>query len=342
MQAIEVIRTLLAGGHLGEQGMRQAVDDMLAGQLSPAQIAAVLVLLQARGEHEEELLGAARALRHHAEAISVPDPEHLLDTCGTGGDRRGLFNVSTTAAFVAAAAGARVAKHGNVAISGRSGSADVLLEAGACVNLAPQQVVRCIEEVGFGFLLATRYHSTTQAVQAVRRELGVRTIFNLLGPLTNPSHAGCQLIGIYDRAHLIPMAHVAGALGGRHVLVVHSEDGCDEISIAAPTAAAEWRDGKLHTYTIRPQAVGVLSGAIDELVVHSAADSLRLLRQVLGGGQGPARQMVMINAAAALYVAGVAEDLPEGVCLAERALDSGAAQGRFEAFCALSQSLADK
>jgi anthranilate phosphoribosyltransferase len=340
MQAIEAIRLLLAGGHLGEQGMRQVVDAMLDGQLSPVQMAAVLVLLQARGEREEELLGAARALRHHAEAISVPDPGHLLDTCGTGGDRRGLFNVSTTAAFVAAAAGARVAKHGNVAISGRSGSADVLLEAGACVDLEPSAVVRCIEEVGFGFLLAPRYHSTTQAVQAVRRELGVRTIFNLLGPLTNPAHAGCQLIGIFDRAHLIPMAHVAGALGGRHVLVVHSEDGCDEISIAAPTAAAEWRDGKLHTYTIRPQAVGVSSGSIDTLVVHSAAESLRLLREVLGGAQGPARHMVVINAAAALYVAGVAEDLPEGVCLAEQALDSGAAEGRFEAFCALSQSLA--
>jgi anthranilate phosphoribosyltransferase len=248
-----------------------------------------------------------------------------VDTCGTGGDGGCLFNVSTAAAFVVAAAGGRVAKHGNRSMSSRSGSADVLEAMGVRLDLSPADVARCVDTVGLGFMYAPAHHSAARHAAAPRRELGTRTLFNLLGPLTNPADAPHQLLGVFALRWVEPLAKVLRSLGSRHVLVVHSADGLDEISIAAPTFVAELQQGQIHSYTIRPEDFGMTRQAMDRLRVDSTEGSLALIREALAGGGGPASDLIALNAGAALYAADVTPTLTAGVTLARDILASGAA-----------------
>jgi anthranilate phosphoribosyltransferase len=304
------------------------MQQIMQGEASAAQIGGFLIGLHMKGETVTEIATAAQVMRELALAVEVADHRHLMDTCGTGGDGQSLFNVSTAVAFIVAAAGGKVAKHGNRSVSSRCGSADVLEAAGVRLELAPAQVARCIDELGVGFLFAPAHHQATRHVAQIRRELGVRTVFNLLGPLTNPARVPCQLVGVYAAHWVRPLAEVLQALGSRHVLVVHAEDGLDEISIAAPTQVAELRDGLIHEYRLDPVEFGLAHATLDTLRVTDAQASLRLLRQVFAGETGPARDIVLINAAAALYAADLAEDLPAGLVLARQMLDTGTAAER--------------
>ncbi len=316
------LNRLLRPVDLDEAEMTRVLEGILAGEVSPVQAAGFLVALRAKGESVAEIGAAVRLLRRHALKIEV-EADHLIDTCGTGGDGCDTFNVSTTAAFIVAAAGARVAKHGNRSVSSRSGSADVLEAAGVNLDLTPIQVKQCIETIGIGFLYAPRHHGVLRRVAEIRRALGIRTLFNLLGPLLNPAGAPHQLIGVFDRRYLEPVARVLGELGSRHVLVVHAEDGLDEISIAAPTQVAEWRGGRVQTYTIEPAQFGMETAPLAAIQVDSVAESLNLMRQVLAGTPGPAADITVLNAGAALYAAGLVPSLSAGVAKAEQVQRTG-------------------
>ena len=285
--------------------------------------------LRAKGESVEEIAAAAAVMRALAVRVAVSQV-HLVDTCGTGGDGARLFNVSTAAAFVVAAAGGHVAKHGNRAMSGSSGSADVLEALGVKLDLPPERIARCIQEIGIGFLYAPQHHSATQYAAAPRRELGTRTLFNLLGPLTNPAGAPHQLVGVFAQRWLEPLAKVLRTLGSRHVLVVHSQDGLDEISIAAPTYVTELQGGQLRSYTLRPEDFGLRLQSLDALKVTDVAGSVALIRQVFAGTPGTAFDIVALNAGAAIYAAGVTNTLSAGVERAREVLCSGEAQRRLE------------
>jgi len=341
MNLAEALRPLLERRNLSRGDMRLAMRDLMTGAATPSQVAGFLVALRMKGETVDEIAAAAEVMRELSLKVSVPEDIRatLVDTCGTGGDAGGLFNVSTAAAFVVAAAGGHVAKHGNRAMSGRTGSADVLEAAGVKLELAPDKVAQCIHDVGVGFMFAPAFHSATKHAAVPRKELGVRTIFNLLGPLTNPAGARNQVIGVFDRKWVQPLAEVLQALGSKHVMVVHSDDGLDEISIAASTQYAELKDGKVTAGILRPGTLGVAPADLAPLRVHSAEQSLALIRKALGNEPGPARDMVAINAAAALYVCGLAKDLKEGAHLARRTLESGGALERLDALARLSQSL---
>lgn len=331
------LNRLLQPADLDEAEMAQVLEAILAGEVSPVQTAAFLVALRAKGESVGEIAAATRLLRRHAARIQV-NTDHLIDTCGTGGDGLDTFNVSTTAAFIVAAAGGRVAKHGNRSVSSRSGSADVLEAAGVNLDLSPDQVRECIETVGIGFLYAPRHHGALRQVAEVRRDLGIRTLFNLLGPLLNPASAPYQLVGVFDPRYLEPVARVLGRLGSRHVLVVHAEDGLDEISIAAPTRVAEWQEGQVTTYTVTPEQFGVASTSLAAIRVESVVDSLALMRRVLAGEPGPAADIVVLNAGAALYAADLVPSLSAGVEMARRVQVSGAGLEKLQALVEWSQS----
>lgn len=318
-----LLSALISGRSLGEQGAEELLTAMIGGSLTPAQVAAALVAWRMKGESEEELLGAVRAVRARAQALRVSGP--LLDTCGTGGDQRRTFNVSTAAALVAAAAGVRVAKHGNRSASGSVGSADVLESLGMVIDLEPAQVEEAIEKFGFGFLFAPRFHPAMRHVAPVRRELGVRTIFNLIGPLSNPAGAAYQLVGVFAREWLRPVAEVLARLGARHVLVVHSADGLDEISIAAPTFVVEWNGADLREYEVVPEAFGIARRHLEEVVCADLAQARERMQEVLRGGAGACTDFTTLNAGAALYAAGQASSLVEGVEHARQVLASGAA-----------------
>jgi anthranilate phosphoribosyltransferase len=264
--------------------------------------------------------------------------EHLVDTCGTGGDASGSFNISTAAAFVTAAAGARVAKHGNRSISSKSGSADVLEAAGVRLDLSPKQVARCIEEVGVGFMFAPAHHSAMKHAIGPRREMGVRTLFNVLGPLTNPAGAPNQVLGVFSAELLEPLANVLQRLGSEHVLVVHAKDGLDEISIGAKTEVAELKSGIIHRFSVQPEDFGLRRTPITELRVDGAEQSLAMIRSVLEDHPGPARDIVCLNAGAAIYAAGLATSLAEGVTKADAAIAGGEARNRLDQLVILSQS----
>jgi anthranilate phosphoribosyltransferase len=301
----------------------------MTGGATPAQIGGFLVALRAKGETVREVVAAAEVLREMATRVPVSCP-HLVDTCGTGGDGTHTFNISTAAAFVAAAAGARVAKHGNRSVSSKSGSADVLEAAGVNLNLTPQQVRACIETVGLGFLFAQHHHGAMQHAIGPRRELGIRTIFNLLGPLTNPAGAPNQIVGVYGAEWVEPLAEALRDLGSEHVLVVHAQDGLDEISIGAPTRVAELTEGRIEVKILTPEQFGFQREPLSWLVVDSAQESAAMIRGVLAGATGPARDVVLLNAGAALYVAGVAPTLAAGVVQAAGAIDAGAALAKLE------------
>ncbi len=338
MNVQQAIRAVTEGRDLTAAEMTEVMRAIMGGEATPAQIGGFLVGLRMKGETVEEIAAAARVMRELATPVRV-SVERLVDTCGTGGDGAETFNISTASAFVAAAGGARVAKHGNRSVSSRSGSADVLEAAGVCLELGPEQVARCIEEVGVGFMFAPLHHGAMKHAIGPRREMGVRTIFNLLGPLTNPAGAPHQVVGVFDDRWLEPLARVLERLGSRHVLVVHAEDGLDEISIAAPTQVAELCDGEVRRYTITPEQFGLMRGDLRDLVVADATQSLERMRQVLSGDEGPAADVVALNAGAALYAAGVAESLASGVEQARDVLASGAAADKLHSLVDLTRAL---
>ncbi len=338
MDMQSAIRAVTEQRNLSGADMREVMRRIMTGEATPAQIGGFLVGLRMKGETVEEIAAAAEVMRELATHINVSGP-HLVDTCGTGGDGVHTFNISTAAAFVVAAAGGKVAKHGNRSVSSKSGSADVLEAAGVSLDLTPEQVARCVSEIGVGFLFAPKFHAAMKHAIGPRREMGVRTIFNLLGPLTNPAGAPNQVIGVFAVQWVEPLAEVLQKLGSKHVLVVHAEDGMDEISIGAPTRVAELKDGRVRVFTIQPEQFGFSRGDVKKLGVTSPAESLAIIRGIFDSQAGPARDIVALNAGAAIYVAGLAPSLEAGVKKAAEAIASGAARAKLDALAALSKKL---
>lgn len=322
------IRSVTERRALSEDEMLDVMRLIMTGAATPAQIGGFLIGLRMKGETVEEITAAARVMRELATPVPVA-AEHLVDTCGTGGDGASTFNISTASAIVTAAAGARVAKHGNRSVSSSCGSADVLEAAGVNLELGADQVAQCVEKIGVGFLFAPRHHGAMKYAIGPRKEMGVRTLFNLLGPLTNPAGAPNQVLGVFSADWLEPLAQVLGKLGSRHVMVVHAEDGLDEISIGSSTRVAELKDGVVSCYSISPEQFGLNTGSVADLGVADATASLAMIRAVFDDTPGPARDIVLLNAGAAIYVAGVADSLKEGIEAARRAVASGAARHKF-------------
>jgi anthranilate phosphoribosyltransferase len=322
------IRSVTERRDLTEAQMLDVMRLIMTGAATPAQIGGFLIGLRMKGETIDEITAAARVMRELATPVPVSG-EHLVDTCGTGGDGASTFNISTASAIVAAAAGAQVAKHGNRSVSSSCGSADVLEAAGVNLELTPEQVARCVERIGVGFLFAPRHHSAMKHAVGPRKEMGVRTLFNLLGPLTNPAGAPNQVLGVFSAYWLRPLAQVLGRLGSRHVMVVHADDGLDEISIAAPTQVAELKNGEVRCYRISPGQFGMQTGELAALGVSGAAASLTMINAVFDDTPGPARDVVVLNAGAAIYVSGIADSLANGVERARQVLASGAARDKF-------------
>jgi anthranilate phosphoribosyltransferase len=335
MTVREAIAALLEGRSLSEQETAAVIGDVMDGQATPAQIGAVLALLRCKGETVDELTGAARAMRAKVTPVDG-GARAVLDTCGTGGDGRGTFNVSTAAALVAAAAGCAVAKHGNRAVSGAVGGADVLERLGVNIDVGPAQTEALLRDTGFGFLFAPLLHAAMRHAAGPRREIGVRTIFNLLGPLTNPAGARHHLLGVFDVRWVEPLAHVLGRLGSVHALVVHGDDGLDEITTTAPTDVAELRGGEVRRFRIEPEEAGFARRALAELQVSSAEESAALIRSVLAGRDGAARDIVLLNAGAAIYAADRAPSIAAGIAAARAAVDSGKARETLERVARLS------
>jgi anthranilate phosphoribosyltransferase len=333
------IRAVTERHNLTGDEMRAVMRVIMTGSATPAQIGGFLIGLRMKGETVEEIAAAAEVMRELATRIGVSGP-HVVDTCGTGGDGAHTFNISTAAAFVVAAAGGKVAKHGNRSVSSKSGSADVFEAAGVSLELTPEQVAQCVNEIGVGFLFAPRFHSAMKHAIGPRREMGVRTVFNLLGPLTNPAGASHQVLGVFAGQWVEPLAQVLQRLGSEHVLVVHADDGMDEISIAVPTRVAELKDGKVTTYTISPEDFGLRRGDTGDLVVDSATASLALIESVLANEAGAARDIVVLNAGAAIYAANLVPTLAEGVKKAQAVIASGAARDKLLALVGMSKKLA--
>jgi len=320
---------LAEGNPLRQAETREVFRQVMTGEATPAQIGGLLMALRVKGETAEEIAGAAEAMRALSTKVVVDVP-YLVDTCGTGGSGGAkLFNVSTAAAFVAAAAGAHVAKHGNRRMSSVTGSADVLEAAGVNLHLSPEQIARCISEVGVGFLFAQTHHSAMRFAAPVRQELGVRTIMNLLGPLTNPAGARRQVLGVFSPVWQETLARVLNLLGAEHVLVVHG-NGLDEISLEGSTYVVELRDGRIDGYEVRPEDFGIRARSVDELRADSPEASLKLVRQALTEPDSAAADIVSLNAGAAIYAAGVATSLAHGVTMAQDAIAAGLANERLE------------
>ena len=335
----ELTNRLLDGDDLSTTDAEAAMTAIMSGEASPVQIAGFLVALRAKGETATEVAGLVRTMRQFA--VPVPVTEPTVDTCGTGGDRSGTFNISTVAAVVAAGAGARVAKHGNRAASGRCGSADLLEAWGVAISLPPEAVARCIDEVGIGFCFAQAYHPAMRHAMPARRELGVRTVFNFLGPLTNPAGAEHQTIGVSDAVMAEHMAGVLGVLGARHALVFHGDDGLDELTITGPSRIWEVRDGAVDSYHLDPTTLGIPTADADELVGGEVETNRAMADAVLEGKPGATRDVVVLGAAAALYAADRVEDLLAGVQAAGEAIDTGAARRTLDRWVTLSQQLAN-
>ena len=335
MQIQAHLQKLLNRQNLCADEMHDVMRAMMQGQLSNAQIAGFLIALRCKGEAIEEITAAVEVLRELANPVPVSGA-HVIDTCGTGGDGANTFNISTTAAFVVAAAGGKVAKHGNRSVSSCCGSADVLEAAGINLDLSAQQVAECVNQIGVGFLFAAKHHSAVRHTVNARKEMGVRTLFNLIGPLSNPANAPHQLIGVFDKQWLVPVAEVLKRLGSRHVLVVHAQDGLDEISIAAPTDVAELKHDEVKTYSITPEQFGLQRASLCSLAITNAQNSLDIIRQVLNNQSGPARDIVVLNAGAAIYAADLVSTLDQGIDRAQQVLADGSALGKFEALIAFS------
>ena len=333
----EAIAGLVEGRDLTSNEAAQAMSEIMEGDTTPAQIGAFLTALHVKGETPDEIVGMARAMRGRSLRVEIEG--QVVDTCGTGGDSSGSFNISTTVGLVLAGAGLKVAKHGNRAASGTTGSADVLEGLGVKIDLGPEGVKRCIEEAGFGFMFAQTFHPAMRFVAAPRREIGIRTVFNFLGPLTNPAGAGAYLMGVGDPGLAPKVPRVLDGLGAKHALIVHGQDGLDEVSLAAPTDVWELKEGAVSSYTVTPDDFGLDSVDNDSLKVAGVAESASTLREVLAGSPGPARSVVLANAAAALIAADRASTLRDGVELAASAIDTGRANAALDSLITLSQEL---
>jgi anthranilate phosphoribosyltransferase len=347
----EAIRALIERRDLSRIEAAAAMDAIMSGAATNVQMAAFLTALRMKGETVEELIGFAQVMRQKAVRIRVHDDgvtgltgtdrEMLIDTCGTGGDATGTFNVSTATAFVVAGAGLKVAKHGNRSVSSLCGSADVVETLGVNLQLSPPQVARCIDEVGIGFLYAPLLHTAMKHVMPVRREMAIRTVFNMLGPLTNPASANAQIIGVYSTALTEPLARVLAELGTVRAFVVHGADNLDEISNTGESRVSEVREGMVRSYTLRPEDFGLARSTIGELMGGDREENARIIRAILDGEAGARRDIVLMNAAAALVAGGRARDFKDGVGLAAQSIDSGAALRKLEALVGLSRRLAD-
>ena len=322
---------LINGSHLSMVEMESVMRQIMTGKATPAQIGGFLIALRIKGETVEEITGAAQVMRSLSTKVVIDAP-YLVDTCGTGGDGSHVFNVSTASAFVVAAAGGHVAKHGNRSITSSTGSADLLEAAGVNLAISPEQVSRCISEVGVGFMFAVNHHSAMKHAIGPRKELGQRTIFNVLGPLTNPAAVKNQVIGVFDKSLCVHLANVLKTLGSEHVMVVHSDDHLDEFSIAASTYVAELINGEVMEYSVSPEDCDLMSQDLSGLTVSSAEESLALIKGALGNKsneiQSKAADMIALNAGAAIYVSGVAGSLKDGVAMAQDAIGSGLALGK--------------
>lgn len=331
------IRTVTEGKDLNSDDMRAVMRTIMTGEATPAQIGGFLIGLRMKGETVDEIAAAAEVMRELATHVGVSGP-HLVDTCGTGGDDASTFNISTASAIVAAAAGAKVAKHGNRSVSSKSGSADVLEAAGVNLDLTPEQVAQCINEIGVGFMFAPKHHGAMKHAIGPRKEMAVRTLFNVLGPLTNPASAPNQVLGVFSDDLVEPLARVLARLGSEHVMVVHAEDGMDEISIGAPTHVAELKDNKVKVYTINPEKFDIQPGDVSKLAVKGVDESLAMVKSALSNDPGPARDIVALNAGAAIYVSGLTQSLQAGVDKAMEVIANGQAMKKMEALVSLSQS----
>jgi anthranilate phosphoribosyltransferase len=339
MEFRAVLEALIEKNDLTEAVMLGVMRQLMAGELTPIQIAGFLIALRAKGESVTEIVAAAKVMREISIKVPLADHHHLIDTCGTGGDGIQTFNVSTVSAIVAAAAGAKVAKHGGRSVSSKSGSSDVLEALGVNIDLNAQAVASLIESIGIGFMFAPNHHLAMKHAAPVRRELGVRTLFNLLGPLTNPAQAKRQIMGVFDQTLTVTLAEVLNALGSEHVLVVHGEDGMDEISIQGKTYVAELKDGQVRQYTIHPSDFGISTHPLAAIQVNDAMESKNRIMDILKGASGAGRDIVLLNAGAAIYVAGCAESLEAGIGHAKEAIDSGVALQKLEALCLRSHEM---
>lgn len=318
-----IFQKIVAGEHLNEQEAEYMMDSIMGGEMPASLVGGLLTALSMKGETVEEIAGCARAMRNRALAVNAVGP--VVDTCGTGGDKKNTFNISTAAAFVSAGAGLRVAKHGNRSVSSKCGSADVLEALGVSITLQPEKVENCLQEVGLGFLFAPVFHSAMKNVVGPRRELGIRTIFNILGPLTNPAGAENQLLGVFEADLTEKLAGVLGRLGSKHALVVHGMDGLDEVTVCGRTKVTELKDGQLDTYYISPEDFGLKTMPMEEIVGGNAADNAGIILSLLNGEKGAKRDIVLLNAGAALKVGGLANSIANGVAMAADSIDSGKA-----------------
>ena len=325
----EAIKAVTERRDLTAQEMSDTMRLIMTGEATPAQVGGFLIGLRMKGESIDEIAAAAGVMRELARKVDV-DKNHLVDTCGTGGDSSGSFNISTASTIVVAAAGGKVAKHGNRSISSKSGSADVLETAGVNLEISPEQVASCVNEIGVGFMFAPLHHSAMKHAIGPRREMAVRTIFNVLGPLTNPAGAPNQVLGVFSKDLVEPLAHVLKQLGSNHVLVVHAEDGMDEISIATPTFVAELNDGVVTTYTIQPEDFGMSRADLEQIRATDSAHSLEIIKGIFNNTDGPAKDIVCLNAGAAIYAAGLAASLADGVKKAQDVIVSGAVAEKLE------------
>lgn len=342
MNIQQALNQVVGSEDLSQEDMAAVMRQIMTGAATPAQIGGFLVALRMKGESVAEITGAAQVMRELATPVVIDaNIDALVDTCGTGGDGANLFNVSTAAAFVVAACGGHVAKHGNRSVSSSTGSADVLEEAGVFLDLSPEQVARCVTEIGVGFMFAPAHHSAMKHAIGPRKELAMRTIFNMLGPMTNPAGVKRQVIGVFNPALCKPMAEVLKKLGSRHVLVVSAVDGLDEITLSGETQVAELKGGQVQLYKIKPDDLGIQQQNLDGLSVSSASESLALIYEALGKQRTPTAQkaadIIALNAGAAVYVAGIADTLKEGVKMAEDAIGSGLAKAKIQELAAFSE-----
>jgi len=333
----EAIAGLVSGKSLTMEEATQVMQEIMEGEATPAQFGAFVTALRLKGETVEEIIGLARTMKVKAVRVAVSEP--VVDTCGTGGDGKGTFNISTTAAFVAAGAGLKVAKHGNRAMSSQCGSADVLEALGVKIDLDAQQVERCLQEIGVGFMFAPAFHPTMKHAAVPRREIGIRTVFNILGPLTNPAGARAQVLGVADEQLVEKLALVLQGLGCQHALVVHGEDGLDEITITGNTLVSELKDQHIEGYVIKPEDLGLHRADLDNLKVNNLKENAEMLRNVLAGNQGPQRDIVLMNTAAVLLAGDKVETLQQGVAMAKESIDTGRALSKLEQLISLSQTV---
>ena len=338
MEIQQAIARVIDHHDLNSEEMIEVMRAIMTGGATPAQIGGFLIGLRMKGESVSEIAAAAAVMRELASGVDISGLSHTVDIVGTGGDSSGTFNISTASMFVAAAAGCNVAKHGNRSVSSKSGAADALEAAGIRLDLTPEQVERCVREVGVGFMFAPGHHSAMKHAIGPRKEMGVRTIFNVLGPLTNPAGVPNQLLGVFAEELLEPIANVLQKLGSRHVMVVHSRDGLDEISIGDKTEVAELKDGQIRRFSIQPETFGLTRTPIEALKATDADHSLDIIRSVLDNQSGPARDIVQLNAGAAIYTAGITETLDQGVEKADAVITSGEARNRLDRLAILTQS----